>query len=555
MSLTESTPVRPPHAGARDAAPLPAGAVWRGQTVPDASRGALKRALAGPTPFVVVATPDGPAVATGGSVEFDGGEGLRLLAIVPACRAESLGDASFREEHGLRFAYVAGAMANGIGSCDVVEAMARAGCVGFFGAAGLPVGKVEAAVDRLQRTVGGLPHGFNLIHSPNEPAVEKAVADLYVRQGVRLVSASAYLGLTLPLVRYRLAGIARGPDGSVVTPNRVLAKVSRVEVASQFLSPAPAAMVDELVRRGDLTREQADLAANVPVAQDITAEADSGGHTDNRPAIALIPTMRALAARMASEHGYGIPLRVGAAGGIATPASAAAAFALGAAYVLTGSVNQACREAGTSDEVRSMLAAAGQADVVMAPAADMFEMGVRVQVLKRGTLFAMRAQKLFDLYRARASLDDLTAKERTELETRILRKPLDEVWRETVAYFEVRDPRQIERAATDPKHRMALVFRWYLGQSSAWANGGEPTRKVDYQVWCGPAMGAFNEWTAGTFLAEPANRDVMTVALNLLQGAAVLTRTVSLRAQGVTLPPGADDVRALPRADLEERMG
>ena len=47
---------------------------------------------------------------------------------------------------------------------------------------------------------------------------------------------------------------------------------------------------------------------------------------------------------------------------------------------------------------------------------------------------------------------------------------------------------------------MALVFRWYLGQSSRWANAGEPTRKLDYQVWCGPAMGAFNEWAKGSFL-------------------------------------------------------
>src|SRR5258708_39524783 len=94
-----------------------------------------------------------------------------------------------------------------------------------------------------------------------------------------------------------------------------------------------------------------------------------------------------------------IPLRVGAAGGIATPASAAAAFVMGAAYVLTGSINQACVESGSSDLVREMLAQAEQADVIMAPAADMFEMGVRVQVLKRGTLFAMRAAKFFELYR------------------------------------------------------------------------------------------------------------------------------------------------------------
>src|SRR5207302_8301337 len=99
--------------------------------------------------------------------------------------------------------------------------------------------------------------------------------------------------------------------------------------------------------------------------------------------------------------------------GIATPASAAAAFAMGASYVLTGAVNQACVESGSSDLVREMLAQAEQADVAMAPAADMFEMGVKVQVLKRGTMFAMRAAKLYDLYRTYPSLDNLPAAEQT----------------------------------------------------------------------------------------------------------------------------------------------
>ena len=64
-----------------------------------------------------------------------------------------------------------------------------------------------------------------------------------------------------------------------------------------------------------------------------------------------------------------MPIRVGAAGGIATPHSAAAAFAMGAAFVVTGSINQGCLEAATSDTVREMLANAGQADVTVAPAA------------------------------------------------------------------------------------------------------------------------------------------------------------------------------------------
>ena len=83
---------------------------------------------------------------------------------------------------------------------------------------------------------------------------------------------------------------------------------------------------------------------------------------------------------------------------------------------------------------------------------------------------------------------------------------------------------------------MALVFRWYLGLSSRWANAGVEERQGDYQIWCGPAMGAFNEWTAGTFLAMPENRTVVTVAMNLIYGAAVVSRINNLRNQGITFP-------------------
>ncbi len=460
-------------------------------------------------------------------------------AFVPACPLEHLGNPAFRSAHRLRYAYVAGSMANGIGSADIVEAMARAGMVGFFGAAGLSPRVVESNIDRLSRNLGDLPWGVNLIHSPNEPDLEAAIVDLYLRRNVRLVEASAYLDLTLPVVRYRVAGISRLPDGTIHTPNRILAKVSRVEVASKFLAPPPAALLRTLVERGELTTEQAELARQIPMAQDLTAEADSGGHTDNRPAITLLPTMLALAERVQNEQRYPEPLRVGAAGGLSTPASVAAAFAMGASYVLTGSINQACVESGSSDTVRQMLAEAEQADTIMAPAADMFEMGVKVQVLKRGTLFPMRAAKLYEIYRSRQSLDEIPEAERSGLEKTLFRASLDEIWRQTEAFFQQRDPRQLERAAQDPRHRMALVFRWYLGQSSRWANAGEPSRKIDYQVWCGPAMGAFNEWVRGSFLERPAERRVVTVALNLLHGAAVLLRASALRCQGMVIPPEA----------------
>jgi PfaD family protein len=166
----------------------------------------------------------------------------------------------------------------------------------------------------------------------------------------------------------------------------------------------------------------------------------------------------------------------------------------------------------------------------------MFEMGVKVQVLKRGTMFPMRATKLYELFRNYNSLDELPAAERTTLEKTIFRAPIGEIWRQTREFFQERDPRQIERAERDPKHRMALVFRWYLGQSSRWAKSGEPSRKIDYQIWCGPAMGAFNEWVKGSFLEPPENRRVVSVAMNILYYAAVLFRAQSLSYQGVLLP-------------------
>ena len=469
-----------------------------------------------------------------------------LVAWVPPMSPHSLGSATFRHAFGLRYAYVMGAMANGITSVEMVTAAGKAGMMAFFGAAGLTPDRIEPAITRIKTMLPEGPFGFNLIHSPHEPHMEAAVVDLYLRHGVRNISAAAYLRLTLPLIRYRLHGIHRDSQGRIVCPNRVVAKVSRVEVARQFFSPAPEKLLARLVQDGSITAAEAEMARSVPVASDLTAEADSGGHTDNRQALTLLPTMMGLRDEIAARFNYTEPIHVGLAGGIATPEAASAAFAMGADYILTGTVNQACVESGTSDLVRQMLAEAQQADVTMAPAADMFEMGVKVQVLKRGTMFALRAQKLYDFYRHYARWEDIPAKDRALLERDFFRCTFEEEWHQTCDFFNHRDPRQIERAAQDPRHQMALVFRAYLGKSSKWANSGEASRQMDYQIWCGPAIGAFNQWTRGSFLEKPERRECVSVALNLLLGASVVARAGALRQQGVSLPAGIDKFEPLP---------
>jgi PfaD family protein len=489
---------------------------------------------------LVTGRPDvGVGVATGGEITTNGGD-WRLAGTLPALYPEWLGDRAFAAAHGVRFPYVAGEMANGIATTRMVMALARAELLGFFGAAGLAPERVERAVSELDSALGRRAGwGVNLIHSPAEPAIEERVAELLLRHGVPRISASAYLDITPAVARCATVGLRLDRDGAVVRPVHIFAKVSRPETAVAFMSPVPPPILDELVRRGHLTAAEAALAARVPVATDVTVEADSGGHTDNRPLAVILPTVLALRDELTGRYGYQRPIRVGAAGGLGTPVAVAGAFALGAAYVLTGSVNQLAVESGVSDDARALLGQADLADVTMAPAADMFEMGVRVQVLRRGTMYAMRADRLYEMYRDHPSIEAIPGPTLAALERDVLHATVDEIWAETHAFWQRRDPAQLVRAERDPRHRMALTFRWYLGKSSRWAIEGDTTRRTDYQLWAGPAVGAFNRWTRGSFLAEPAERTVTQIALNLLEGAAVVTRAHQARTFGVPVPPEA----------------
>ncbi|NMB90988.1 MAG: PfaD family polyunsaturated fatty acid/polyketide biosynthesis protein [Chloroflexi bacterium] len=467
----------------------------------------------------------------------------QLLAAAHPLPYQQLGDPTFRSQYGLQAAYGAGAMANGIASVAMVIELGKAGLLGSFGAAGLVPVRLEEAILAIQAALPQGPYAFNLIHSPHEDALEKRAVDLYLKHQVRTVEASAFLDLTPHIVRYRAAGLESAPDGSVRIHNRVIVKLSRREVAQHFMKPAPEAILNALVTAGAISEVQAGLARRVPVADDVTVEADSGGHTDNRPLVGLLPSIIALRDEIQALYHYDQPVRVGAAGGISTPASALGALMMGAAYLFTGSVNQAAIEAGSSPYTKTILAKAGMADVMMAPSADMFEMGVKVQVLKTGTLFPMRAQKLYDTYMRYNAIDEIPSDERQKLESQIFKRSLDSVWEDTVKFFSERDPAQIERANQHPKRKMALIFRWYLGLSSRWSNTGEPGREMDYQIWCGPSMGSFNDWVQGTYLQAPENRRVVDIALQLLTGCSYLYRLQALKLQGVVLPTSLDQYR------------
>ncbi len=434
---------------------------------------------------------------------------------------ETLGSAAFRAAHGAKYAYVCGAMAHGVSSVDMVVRCAKAGILSYFGSGGLSPDRVEAAIREIQsRVAPGEPYGVNLLSGSREA---ENVA-LCLKHGVRAVDASAYVRVTPELALYRLSGLERD-GGGVAARNRVMAKLSRPEVAAEFLKPAPPELVDRLLAEGRVTATQADLARRVPMADDICVEADSGGHTDRGVMTVLFPAIRRLRDRSMAEFGYGQAVRVGAGGGIGTPEAAVGALVLGADFLVTGSINQCTAEAGTSDLVKDMLQEAEVQDTAYTVAGDMFELGAKVQVFKRGVLFPVRASRLHELYRQHDSLEAIDTKTLDQVQERYFHRGIGDIWRDCQAYHPADVLALAER---HPKQRMALIFRWYFGHSLRLALAGTAERKVDFQIYCGPALGAFNQWVADSELSSWRQRHADGLALRLMSATAdLLAETVA----------------------------
>jgi trans-AT polyketide synthase/acyltransferase/oxidoreductase domain-containing protein len=428
--------------------------------------------------------------------------------------SSSLGSSEFKEDYNIQYAYVTGGMYRGIASKEMVVKMGKAGMLGILGTGGLDLSQIETAIQYIQKELSpGQAYGMNLLHNPIDAKREEETIELFCKYSVRTVEAAAFISITPALVTYRAKGLIRNQQGRIIALNKIIAKVSRPEVAETFLSPAPERIVAKLLAENKITSEEADMLKTIPMTDDICAEADSAGHTDGAVASALIPAMVILRNEMMEKYQYDKKVRVGAAGGIGTPEAAAAAFILGADFIVTGSINQCTVEASTSDTVKDLLQQMNVQDTEYAPAGDMFELGAKVQVLKKGLFFPVRANKLYELYRRYNSLDEIDEKTKMQIQDKYFKRSFEEVYRDIKTYYPAEE---IEKAERNPKHKMALIFRWYFGYSTRLALGGSEENKVDYQIHCGPALGAFNQWVKGTNLEDWKQRHVDVIAVKLM---------------------------------------
>ena len=93
---------------------------------------------------------------------------------------------------------------------------------------------------------------------------------------------------------------------------------------------------------------------------------------------------------------------------------------------------------------------------------------------------------------------------------------------------------------------MALVFRWYLFMGSQWARQGTLRGEPIIRSGVGRRWAHSTHGCGAVSSNQLPARTVRQIALNLLEGAATVTRAGQLRAAGVAMPASAFDFRPRP---------
>lgn len=429
----------------------------------------------------------------------------------------SLGNEQFKKKYNLDYSYVAGGMYRGVSSKEMVVKLANIKALGFLGTGGMKIDDIISSIMYIKDHTNG-SFGLNITHNLSKRSNEKEIFNLLYEYNINIIEVSAFLSPTDELVKYRLKGLCKN-NGKIISRNKIIVKLSRPEICEIFVSPAPVKIIDRLLDLGEITEEEAFLGRKIPLAEDICIEADSGGHTDGASPYSLVPTIIRQVKQANKDFNYENEINVGVAGGIGTPESALASFVLGADFIMTGSINECTVEAAISDEVKDLLQDINVQDTEYAPASDMFEIGSKVQVLKRGVLFPARANKLYDLYRNFPSLESIDKKTLDQIEDKYFGESLESVFNHIKSYY---SEEEIIRAEENPKVKMAMIFKYYCYISSKWALQGEVKNKVNFQIYCSPALGAFNKWIGETELAQWKNRHVDEIAIMLMKETAIL---------------------------------
>jgi len=243
---------------------------------------------------------------------------------------------------------------------DVVAAVSNAGGLGVLGISGSSVDELDRELSWIEDAIGSRPYGVDVLLPAPATEASVSVEDLIPAAHKEFVSDL--------LARY---GVPPLPDGgSVRTVSSALAAHGvalieaalehRVGLVASALGPPPPEMVAlahgrgvpvaALVGKREHAERQRDAGVDIIVAQGYEA----GGHVGEIGTMVLVPEVVDAVS----------PLPVLAAGGIASGRQLAAALALGAQGVWTGSVWLTTQEAETHPAVVAKFLRATSSDTI-----------------------------------------------------------------------------------------------------------------------------------------------------------------------------------------------
>jgi NAD(P)H-dependent flavin oxidoreductase YrpB (nitropropane dioxygenase family) len=252
---------------------------------------------------------------------------------------------------------------------DVVAAVSNAGGLGVLGAVTYTPEQLDVELSWIEEQIGDRPYGVDLLLPVGTAAAARQISPEDLE--ALLVDPSPILPKEHRDFVARLLdehGIPELPDGGaearrLLNPPAALAEVAfahRIRLIASALGPPPAELVAGAHDRGVLVaalvgttehaRRQKAAGVDVIVAQG----SEAGGHTGTIGTMVLVPDVVDTVA----------PTPVLAAGGIASGRQMAAAMALGAQGVWTGSVWLTTEEAETHPVVKQKLLAASATDTV-----------------------------------------------------------------------------------------------------------------------------------------------------------------------------------------------
>ncbi|SFR98070.1 ACP S-malonyltransferase [Anaeromicropila populeti] len=424
----------------------------------------------------------------------------------------NLGIEAFRKEFFTYCNYVVGGMGNGISSEQLVTKLGESKIIGFLGTYGRDIEKVERELSKIKMKLSSFQTvGMNLVYNMSEPEKMRDYFELLYKYDLKLIEISSYLNITPNVVEYRLKGLSKTSDNAIHTKHHIFVKVSRIEVAELFMSPPPEKLIQKLLEENRITKEEAELGRNISVCSCLCIE--SGKDMDIGMGQLLIESMKKRRDLVREKYKITNQIYIGLAGGIGTPVMAANAFELGAEYITTGSINQCTVEAGTSEKVKNILSEINLFDTTYVPSKILFEWGGKCSVVKKGTFFPYRANKLYELYSQFDNLSEIDEDTKNQLERKYFNKSFLEICSEIY-----KTQGNAEELLKD-RNTMISVFKWYFDYAVMEAIKGNSESQTSFLIYSTPAMGSFNEWVKGSEWEDWRNRHVDEIAMKIMSEA------------------------------------